>query len=135
MKTRPSILQASDSQESEINISPLIDVVFILLIFFIVTTVFVEETGVEIQRPQATSAAQLQKEVILIAITAEGSVVHGGREISAQGVRGVVKRILKKEDRPVIIQADKNASIDLYTRVHDEAIRGGAKIVNLATLK
>ena len=62
----------------EINISPLIDMVFILLIFFIVTTVFVEETGVEVNKPQASSAQDLEKNSILIAITANGKVVYGG---------------------------------------------------------
>ena len=80
---------------SEINVSPLIDIVFILLIFFIVTTVFVEETGVEVQRPQAASAAQLAKQSILIAITEDGKVIYGGNEIGVRGVRGIVKRLLK----------------------------------------
>ena len=134
MKNKKTLF-SNEAKESEVNISPLIDIVFILLIFFIVTTVFVEETGVEVQRPRATSAAKLEKNVILLAITPEGSVVHGGREIGVNGVRGVVKRLLKDRDRPVIIQADKTVSLELYTRVHDEAIWAGAKAINLATLK
>ena len=118
----------------EINISPLIDIVFILLIFFIVTTVFVEETGVDVQRPEATSAASLDKNSILIAITREGSIVYGGSEIGSAGVRGTVRRLLQgNPDMPVIVQADRLASIDLYTKVHDEAILAGAKKVHLAT--
>jgi len=118
---------------SEINVSPLIDIVFILLIFFIVTTVFVDETGVEIQRPQAASASQLEKNAILIAITADGRVVYGGNEIGVRGVRGVVKRLLKQDDMPVIVQADRKAVIDLYAKVHDEAALAGAEQINLAT--
>jgi len=134
MKHRRTLF-SSESKESEVNISPLIDIVFILLIFFIVTTVFVEETGVEVQRPRATTAAKLEKDVILLAITDAGSVIHGGREIGVHGVRGVVKRLLKDGDRPVIVQADKTVSLELYTRVHDEATWAGAKAINLATLK
>ena len=89
----------------EINISPLIDMVFILLIFFIVTTVFVEETGVEVNKPQASSAQDLEKNSILIAITANGKVVYGGREIGPTGVRSTVKRLSQKEKMPVIVQA------------------------------
>ena len=60
----------------EINISPLIDVVFILLIFFIVTTVFVDETGVEIEKPRAASQRELDQNSILIGITAEGAFIR-----------------------------------------------------------
>ncbi|MFP4069860.1 MAG: ExbD/TolR family protein [Opitutales bacterium] len=133
MKQR-RLLYASSEKTEEINVSPLIDIVFILLIFFIVTTVFVEETGVEVKRPQAASAADLEKESILIAITAEGKIVYGGQEIGVRGVRGVVRRLIKQDkDMPVIVQADKAASIDLYTQVHDEASLAGATHINLAT--
>jgi len=133
MKQR-RLLYATNTKTEEINVSPLIDIVFILLIFFIVTTVFVEETGVEVQRPQAASADDLEKESILIAITAEGKVVYGGREVGVRGVRGVVRRLMKQDKgMPVIVQADKAASIDLYTQVHDEAALAGATRINLAT--
>jgi biopolymer transport protein ExbD len=133
MRQRRKLFDVSGKID-EINVSPLIDIVFILLIFFIVTTVFVEETGVEIQRPRAASAVDLEKNSILIAITSEGKVVYGGREIGVKGVRGVIKRLLQQDsDMPVIIQADKVASIDLYTKVHDEAALAGAKNINLAT--
>ncbi|MFO8027948.1 MAG: biopolymer transporter ExbD [Opitutales bacterium] len=133
MKQR-RLLYATNTKTEEINVSPLIDIVFILLIFFIVTTVFVEETGVEVQRPQAASADDLEKESILIAITDEGKIVYGGREIGVRGVRGVVRRLMKQdEEMPVIVQADKAASIDLYTQVHDEAALAGATRINLAT--
>jgi len=132
MKDRRLVF-AESAQMSEINVSPLIDIVFILLIFFIVTTVFVDETGVEIQRPQAASASQLEKNAILIAITADGRVVYGGNEIGVRGVRGVVKRLLKQDDMPVIVQADRKAVIDLYAKVHDEAALAGAEQINLAT--
>ncbi|MDE0769649.1 MAG: biopolymer transporter ExbD [Opitutaceae bacterium] len=135
MAKRRLLFSNEGNQKDEINISPLIDVVFILLIFFIVTTVFVEETGVNVQRPQAVSAVDLEKNSILIAITEEGRVVYGGEEIGLRGVRGVVQRLLKKEDMPVIVQADATVSIDLYTKVHDEAALAGATSINLATTK
>jgi biopolymer transport protein ExbD len=127
------LMFATETKSDEINVSPLIDIVFILLIFFIVTTVFVEETGVEVQRPQSASADLLEKNSILIAITADGRVVFGGNEIGIRGVRGVVKRLLKQNDQPVIVQADKAVSVELYTQVHDEAALAGASQINLAT--
>ena len=134
MKKR-RLIYGGNQRVDEINVSPLIDIVFILLIFFIVTTVFVDETGVEIQRPQAASAIDLEKNSILIAITAEGKVVYGGQEIGVNGVRGIVKRLLQQEPMPVIVQADKDASIELYTRVHDEASLAGATRINLASTR
>ena len=123
-----------DTTEDSIDISPLIDVVFILLIFFIVTTTFVEETGVEVDKPQAASAQSLEKNSILLAVTEDGNVVYGGREIGVSGVQPLVKRILRQEEVPVIIQADTNARSGAVVRVIDEAKLGGAQKVSIATL-
>ena len=131
---RHKTLFTSSGRMNEINVSPLIDIIFILLIFFIVTSVFVEETGVQIQRPRAVSAIDLEKNSILLAITAEGKIVHGGQEIGVKGVRSLVKRLIRQDAQtPVIIQADKAASVDLYTKVHDEATLAGAQSIHLAT--
>jgi biopolymer transport protein ExbD len=126
-------MTSDDSSETGIDISPLMDCVFILLIFFIVTTTFVEETGVEVDKPQAASAVQLEKTSILIALTQKGEVVYGGREIGISGVRPLVKRMLQKEEVPVIIQADSAAQMGLGVRVLDEAKLGGAVKVSFAT--
>ena len=115
--------------------SPLIDCVFILLIFFIVTTTFVEETGVEVDKPQAASSVNLEKNSVLLAITAKGEVVYGGQEIGVGGVQTVVKRMLEKEALPVIVQADQSVPSGLLVRVIDEAKLGGAAKVSLATRK
>ena len=122
-----------EDERSEINISPLIDMVFILLIFFIVTTVFVEETGIDVEKPVANTARQLEKKSILIALSASGQVVYGGREIGVQGVRAVVARLCEKQALPVILQADKSAHADLIVSVMDEAKAGGANLISLST--
>lgn len=120
--------------DAGIDMSPMIDCVFILLIFFIVTTTFVEETGVEVDKPQAASATRLEKTSILIAVTAGGSVVYGGRDIGVAGVRPTVKRLLQGEaDLPVIVQADAASSSGLLVRVVDQAKLAGAKKVSVAT--
>jgi biopolymer transport protein ExbD len=131
MRARRSINEAEEV--SEINVSPLIDMVFILLIFFIVTTVFVEETGVEVDKPQSASAVSLEKNSILIAVTSNGRVVYGGREIGTTGVRPLVKRLTQAEDMPVIVQGDENVNYGLIMRVIDEAKLGGAENINLAS--
>ena len=126
-----------DTNESTIDMSPLIDCVFILLIFFIVTTVFVEETGVEVDKPEAASASMLEKTSILIALTDKGEVVYGGREIGIGGVRRVVKQVRdsSNEDVPVIIQADSNSYSGRLVRIIDEAKLAGATQVSIATRK
>jgi biopolymer transport protein ExbD len=126
-------MSSDDAIEGGIDISPLIDCVFILLIFFIVTTTFVEETGVEVDKPQAASSVQLEKTSILLALTGKGEVVYGGRVIGIGGVQPLVKRMLQKEEVPVIIQADGAAPSGLLVRVIDEAKLAGAVKVSVAT--
>ena len=126
---------SEDSGEPGIDMGPMLDCVFILLIFFIVTTTFVEETGVEVDKPQAASSVQLEKTSVLIAITAKGEVVYGGREIGVGGVQTLVKRVVQKEDVPVIIQADRDAAAGVLVRVIDEAKLAGATKVSIASLK
>lgn len=131
MKFRRSL---TDSEENtEVNMSPLIDMVFILLIFFIVTTTFVEESGVEVDKPSAATATRLDKNSILFAVTASGQVVYGGKEVGVGGVRPVVSRLCEKEPMPVIIQTDKAAPAGILVRVIDEAKLGKAKNVSLAS--
>ena len=130
---RFSDASADDGDETAIDMSPLMDCVFILLIFFIVTTTFVEETGVEVDKPQAASASRLEKTSILIALTSAGEVVYGGREIGISGVQPLVRRMLRQEDVPVIIQADQASQSGLLVRIIDEAKLAGATKVSLAT--
>ena len=126
----------SDEGESAgIDMAPLIDCIFILLLFFIVTTSFVEETGVEVDKPRAASSVSLEKNSVLIAVTAKGEIVYGGQEIGIGGVQTIVKRMLEKEEIPVIVQVDQNVPSGLLVRVIDEAKLGGAQKVSLATRK
>ena len=124
---------SEDTNDTAIDSSPLIDCVFILLIFFIVTTTFVEETGVEVDKPQAASASRLEKTSILIALTEDGEVVYGGKTIGIGGVQPLVRRMLQTEDVPVIIQADRVAQSGLLVRVIDEAKLAGATQVSIAS--
>jgi biopolymer transport protein ExbD len=124
-----------DGEAAGIDMSPMIDCVFILLIFFIVTTTFVEETGIEVDKPQAASSARLEKTSILIALQANGTVVYGGREIGIGGVQPLVRRMLQKEMVPVIVQADAGAPSGLLVRILDEAKLAGAQKVSLATAR
>ena len=125
--------QPDATRDGEINISPLIDIVFILLIFFIVTTVFVEETGVAVDKPRAAAQHDLDKNSILIGVTPQGGVFYGGRDIGIGGVRATVSRLLKQDEMPVIIQADKRAPTEITVSVLDEAKLAGAARVFIST--
>lgn len=125
----------TEDNSGEINISPLIDIVFILLIFFIVTTVFVEETGVDIEKPRAATQKDLDKNSILVAITPEGKVYYGGNEIGVGGVRPVVARLIRQQEQPVIIQADRQTPTETTVAVLDEAKLAGAAKVFVSTVK
>ncbi|MBC3764775.1 ExbD/TolR family protein [Neptunicella marina] len=125
--------QLEQQQQNGIDMSPLLDVVFILLIFFIVTTVFVRETGVEVDKPQSITAQQLEQTVILLAITDDGQVYYDGNNIGVAGIRGTLEQLLQTDDRPVVIQTDKNVAAQQLVEVIDEVKLAGAKVVNLAT--
>ncbi len=124
------------SQKSDdINISPLIDMVFILLIFFIVTTVFVDERGLEAAKPNQSDANESESEPTIFLITENGEVLFKGKEVGLGGVRRVVINNAQQEELPVIIQVKKGARADVALKVFDEALRSGASAVNLAQAK
>lgn len=129
---RPQQLSDPD-EETEINLSPMIDCIFILLIFFIVTTVFVEEPGVEIQKPIAAGAEQLEKNSILVAITADNKIIYGGKEFSVAGLGARIKQLLLREDYPIIIQADQQADQGIFSQVLNEAKLAGANRISFST--
>lgn len=110
-----------------IDLSSMIDCVFILLIFFIVSTVFVEETGVTVNKPDVSGASTLEKNSILLAVTADDKVFYGGESIGVQGIIGKIKPLLAETpDMPVIIQGDKESTHGIVQQVHGQAILAGA---------
>jgi biopolymer transport protein ExbD len=126
---------AEPEESIELNLIPLIDIIMFLLIFFISTTSFIEEPGVKVEKPRAASARQTDKNSIIFAVTAEGKIAYGGKEIGLGGVRPTVKRLCAKEPLPVVIQSDENSRSGMVINVMDEAKLGGAKDVSLATSK
>src|SRR4030095_7883114 len=119
----------------ELNLIPLIDVIMFLLIFFISTTSFIEMPGVEVDKPRTMTATQMAKNSIIIAVTSDGRVAYGGKEIGLGGVRPTVKRLCAKEPLPVVIEAEEEARTGILVRVVDEANLGGAQDWSVATEK
>ena len=136
MAKRGSIVQDNDTDMSEINISPLIDMVFILLIFFIVTTVFVQEPGVEVTRAPASTSHQLERNSILIAVTATGAIYYGGSEVGVSSLRSLIQRFMQETpEMPVIIQADIQSPAQTVIRILEQAKLGSAKYIHISTAK
>jgi len=122
-------------REASIDIAPLMDMVFILLIFFIVTSTFTRETGVEVSKPQAQTASQLEKENILIAITRDGTIHIDERQVDLAGLSDVLKGILAKNpEREAVLIADKNAITEKLVSVIDACTLAGVKKVSIAAL-
>ncbi len=123
-----------DQEDGSINVSPLIDVVFILLIFFIVSATFVSLPGVEISRPNAQTAKSLQKNSILFAVTGEDLIYHGGTEVQLTEVPTLIQAASKDRNKPVVIQTDQWADAALLAKVIAQA-RKKAPSVSIATRK
>ena len=123
-----------DSVEDSIDISPLIDVVFILLIFFIVTTTIIQESGLQVDRPQPASSEPQDSESLVFTVTENGEVMFEGQSIGISGVQPLVRNRLREQDVPVVIQTEKQATTELMVRVVDEAKLAGAEKISLANL-
>jgi biopolymer transport protein ExbD len=118
---------------AEINMTPLIDMVFILLIFFIVTSTFAKETGVDVSRPSAKTAVKKELANILISITPNGEVWMDKRQIDRRAVRANVERMhAENPEGSVIILADKDAKTGLLIEVIDQARLAGVASVSIA---
>ena len=133
VRTRAS-KQLAEMNAPEVNLSPLIDVVFLLLIFFVVTTVFVEETGLEVTRPTASTADALEKQSVMVGVAADGSVSIGGEVFPRQRIRGWVAAQLRGRDWPVILLADEAVSTGVLVEVMDECRLAGARSVHVAAV-
>jgi biopolymer transport protein ExbD len=119
--------------ESEINLTPMLDVVFIMLIFFIVTAVFVREPGIEIDRPEATTAITPDAATIFIAITPNNEIWIDGDPVDVAAVRGEIERLHSENpEGGVVIQADNQASNRSLIAVMDAAKQAGVTDVTIA---
>jgi biopolymer transport protein ExbD len=126
----------SEEEETEINLSPMIDCIFILLIFFIVTTVFVEEKGLSVAKPDAAAVSALDDDTqsVVLEITEQGRVLLDSKEVALADVaRGVQTRVNDPET-PVVIRVNEKAPHGLFVGVWDAAKRGGAVALSFSTV-
>ena len=120
-------------EDPGIDLTPMLDVVFIMLIFFIVTSSFIKESGIEVNRPQADSASSQDKGNILIAVTADGQVWLDKQVVDVRSVRAHVERMRQEQpEGVVVVQADQDARTGLVVKVMDQARLAGVPDVVLA---
>ena len=119
---RSFISEAANEEEGAIDLTPMLDVVFIMLIFFIVTATFIKEAGVEVNRPEASTSNQKDDTTVLIAISADNSIWMDKRRIDVRSVKANVERLhAENPEGGVVIQADELASVKTFTAVLDSA--------------
>ena len=118
---------------SEVNLTPMLDVVFIMLIFFIVTASFVKEAGIDVTRPPAATAERKERGNILVAITANDQIWIDRRPVDPRALRANIERMHAENPQgSVVIQADKASKNGLLVQVMDAARLAGVKNVSLA---
>ncbi|HBY87926.1 MAG TPA: biopolymer transporter ExbD [Colwellia sp.] len=126
------MLQEQDEKE-EIDMTPMLDVVFILLIFFIVTASFVKEAGIDVNRPEAATAVKKERANILVAISDKGDIWINKRKVDIRSVQANIERL--KAENPqgtVVIQADKKSTTDTLIKVMDSARAAGVYDVSIS---
>jgi len=127
--------QKHNKEETEINLTPMLDVVFIMLIFFIVTTSFVKEAGIEVNRPSAKSAQQKGKANILIAIRNNNEIWIDKRMVDIRSVRANIERLKANNTQSsVVIQSDTEAKTGILVKVMDQIRLAGIFNISISTL-
>ena len=119
---------AAADDEAQIDLTPMLDVVFIMLIFFIVTASFIKEAGIEVNRPEASTSQPAENVNILIAISANNEIWMDQRRIDARAVRANVERLHAENPKgAVVIQADNKSNTETVAAVLDAAREAGLK--------
>ena len=122
-----------DEEEAAIDMTPMLDVVFIMLIFFIVTASFVKEAGIDVNRPEAATAVKKDRANILIAISDKGEIWINKRRIDVRAVQANIERLRAENPQgSVVIHADKKATTETLIKVMDASRAAGVYDVSIA---
>ena len=123
-----------DEEENEINLTPMLDVVFIMLIFFIVTATFIKEAGIQVERPDAMTADKQDDASILIAISAADEIWVDRKERDPRALRGVIERLHAENPKgSIVIQADEGSTHEALVIVMEAAKAAGVTNVAIAS--
>jgi len=125
---------AAEEEDNEINLTPMLDVVFIMLIFFIVTASFIKEAGIQVERPDAPTAERQEDAAILIAISPNDEIWIDRKETDPRAVRGVIERLHAENPKgSIVIQADEESTNEMLVIVMEAAKQAGVVNVAIAT--
>ena len=131
---RRSLISQAVEEAEEPNITPMLDVVFILLIFFIVTANFIKDPGLEINRPDSETAEITENAAILIAIGPAGEIYMDGRRIDVRQVKANVIRLMAENPQgAVVMQADEKATAEKIIAVMDEVREAGVVDISISS--
>jgi biopolymer transport protein ExbD len=123
----------TEEEESAIDLTPMLDVVFIMLIFFIVTASFVKEAGIDVNKPDATTAVKMERGTILVAIDSRNQIWINKRQVDPRSVRANIERLHAENPQgTVVIQADKDSRNERLVQVMDAAREAGVFNVAIA---
>ena len=128
---RSFISEATNEEEGAIDLTPMLDVVFIMLIFFIVTATFIKESGVEVNRPEASTANEKSDTTVLVAINSDNTIWIDKRRVDIRSVKANIQRLhAENPEGGVVIQADKTATVNTFTKGLDAAreVVGNSKV-------
>ncbi len=130
---RTIIAAGADDEETEINLTPMLDVVFIMLIFFIVTASFIKEAGIDVRRPEASQVEARPKANILVAVSGQNEIWIDRKQIESRAVKAAFERLLAENpEGSVVIQADKDAYTESVLAVADAARQVGIERVSIS---
>ena len=121
-------------EESNVDLTPMLDVIFIMLIFFIVTTSFVKESGIDVSRPSAKTAQKKTRASILVAINSSGEIWIQRRKVDIQSVRSNIEKLhAESPEGTVVIQADKRSETGILVEVMDQVRLAGVESIAVST--
>ncbi len=124
----------ADEEENEINLTPMLDVVFIMLIFFIVTATFIKEAGIQVERPDTLTADSQDDAAILIAISPNDEIWIDRQQRDPRVVREIIERLhLENPKGSIVIQADEESTNEMLTIVMEAAKNAGVSNVSIAS--
>jgi len=134
--TRAIAANIDNQQGDEINLTPMLDVVFIMLIFFVVTASFIKEAGIDVNRPQASTGPDIPDASILIAISENNEIWIGGRMIDVRALRANIERLHAENPKgTIVIQADGESNNDTFVQVMNASREAGVYDIAIATVR
>jgi len=129
-------LRRKPRRVAEINLINMIDMLFFLLVFFVLTSSFTSETGIDINKPKAQSSKTLPKQPLLIGVTRDGSIHVNESPVSIKSLPAILQQYMSQDpDRPVVVVADRDALISKAVDVLDACNLANVKKVSISTLK